>query len=264
MRQGFDNETYIKRQSEQIRKRIGEFGGKLYLEFGGKLFDDYHASRVLPGFAPDVKLQMLRTMRDQAEIVVAINAGDIAKNKLRGDLGIPYDADVLRLIDAFRDFGLYVGSVVMTRFEGQPAAVSFEQKLRKLGLPVFRHYSIENYPYDIERIVSDEGYGRNEYIETTRPLVVVTAPGPGSGKMATCLSQLYHEHLRGVTAGTWAPAPKLPASPPSPTASTACTSPATPFWAPIAGFTRTSPSVKSASKRPPSATIASSAQAPWW
>ena len=201
MRQGFDNETYIKRQSEQIRKRIGEFGGKLYLEFGGKLFDDYHASRVLPGFAPDVKLQMLRTMRDQAEIVVAINAGDIAKNKLRGDLGIPYDADVLRLIDALRDFGLYVGSVVMTRFEGQPAAVSFEQKLRKLGLPVFRHYSIENYPYDIERIVSDEGYGRNEYIETTRPLVVVTAPGPGSGKMATCLSQLYHEHLRGVTAG---------------------------------------------------------------
>ena len=201
MKQGFDNETYIKKQSEQIRKRIGEFGGKLYLDFGGKLFDDYHASRVLPGFAPDVKLQMLRTMREQAEIVIAINAGDIAKNKLRGDLGIPYDADVLRLIDAFRDFGLYVGSVVMTQFQGQPAAVAFEQKLRRLGLPVFRHYVIDNYPYDIERIVSEEGYGRNEYIETTRPLVVVTAPGPGSGKMATCLSQLYHEHLRGVTAG---------------------------------------------------------------
>lgn len=201
MKQGFDNEAYIKRQSEQIKKRIGEFGGKLYLEFGGKLFDDYHASRVLPGFAPDAKIQMLGSMRDQAEIVIAINASDIAKNKIRGDLGIPYDVDVLRLIDAFREFGLYVGSVVMTRFDGQPAAVAFQQKLNKLGLPVFLHYTIEGYPYDVRRIVSEEGYGKNQYIETTRPLVVVTAPGPGSGKMATCLSQLYHEHLRGVTAG---------------------------------------------------------------
>ncbi len=201
MKLGFDNDAYIKRQSEQIKKRIGEFGGKLYLEFGGKLFDDYHASRVLPGFAPDVKVQMLRSMSEQAEIVVAINAGDIAKNKIRGDLGIPYDVDVLRLIDAFRDFGLYVGSVVMTQFEEQPAAVAFEERLARLGLPVFRHYRIEGYPYDVRRIVSEEGYGRNQYVKTTRPLVVVTAPGPGSGKMATCLSQLYHEHLRGVTAG---------------------------------------------------------------
>ncbi len=201
MKTGFDNNAYVQRQSEQIKKRIGEFGGKLYLEFGGKLFDDFHASRVLPGFAPDAKIQMLRMLKEQAEIVIAIHAGDIEKNKIRGDLGITYDVDVLRLIDAFREFGLYVGSVVMTRYEKQPAAAAFKQKLEKLGLPVFLHYPIEGYPYDVKHIVSQDGYGRNQFIETSRPLIVVTAPGPGSGKMAVCLSQLYHEHLRGVTAG---------------------------------------------------------------
>ena len=198
---GFDNEKYLKTQSEHIRSRISQFGGKLYLEFGGKLFDDYHASRVLPGFHPDSKITMLKELRDQAEIVIVINAGDIEKNKVRGDLGITYDADLLRLVDAFREEGLMVGSVVLTRFKEQPAAIAYEKKLKALGLRVYRHYPIEGYPANIPLIVSDEGYGRNEYIETSRPLVVVTAPGPGSGKMATCLSQLYHEHKRGVDAG---------------------------------------------------------------
>ncbi|MBR2927191.1 MAG: DUF1846 domain-containing protein [Clostridia bacterium] len=198
---GFDNEKYIALQSERIRERIDQFGGKLYLEFGGKLFDDYHASRVLPGFAPDSKIRMLIQLKDQAEIVLAINANDIEKNKVRGDLGITYDLDTLRLIDAFRNFGLYVGSVVLTRWQDQPAAVKFQKRLESLGVKVYRHYPIEGYPSDIDRIVSDEGYGKNDYIETTRSLVVITAPGPGSGKMATCLSQLYHDNLRGRRSG---------------------------------------------------------------
>ena len=198
---GFDNEQYSKTQSAYIRERIAQFGGKLYLEFGGKLFDDYHASRVLPGFLPDSKITMLKELRDQVEIVLVINAADIEKNKVRGDLGITYDMDVLRLADAFTNQGLFVGSVVLTRFAEQPAAIAYEKKLAALGMKVYRHYSIEGYPANIPLIVSDEGYGRNDYIETTRPLVVVTAPGPGSGKMATCLSQLYHEHKRGVDAG---------------------------------------------------------------
>ena len=198
---GFDNEKYLKTQSEQIRHRIAQFGGKLYLEFGGKLFDDYHASRVLPGFAPDSKMRMLQQLKDDVEIVIAINAADIEKNKIRGDLGITYDADVLRLIDTFRELQLYVGSVVLTRYSGQAAADAFLKRLEKLGVRCFKHYTIAGYPSDVQHIVSDEGFGKNEYIETTRPLVVVTAPGPGSGKMATCLSQLYHEHKRGVTAG---------------------------------------------------------------
>lgn len=198
---GFDNDKYLTMQSEQIRSRIDEFGGKLYLEFGGKLFDDYHASRVLPGFKPDSKINMLVQLKDQAEIIIAINASDIEKNKVRGDLGITYDLDVLRLIDAFRGFGLYVGSVVLTRYSAQPAAEAFQQRLEALGLTVYRHYPIKGYPSDVSTIVSDQGYGQNEYIETTRSLVVVTAPGPGSGKMATCLSQLYHEHKRGIQAG---------------------------------------------------------------
>ena len=173
----------------------------LYLEFGGKLFDDYHASRVLPGFAPDAKLRMLMQLSDQAEIVMAISASDIEKNKIRGDLGITYDSDVLRLIDEFRGRGLYVGSVVITQYSGQHSADAFKKRLQKLGIPVYIHYTIPGYPHNVPLIVSDEGYGKNEYIETTRPLVVVTAPGPGSGKMATCLSQLYHEHKRGVNAG---------------------------------------------------------------
>jgi len=198
---GFDNEAYLQRQSEQIGKRISEFGGKLYLEFGGKLFDDYHASRVLPGFQPDSKLQMLLKLRDQAEIVIVINSDHIENNKIRGDIGITYDADVLRLIDAFRGIGLYVGSVCITHFRGQAGAATFKKKLESCGLKVFIHYPIEGYPYDVKYIVSDDGFGKNEYIETTRPLVVITAPGPGSGKMATCLSQLYHENMRGIKAG---------------------------------------------------------------
>ncbi len=198
---GFDNEKYLHMQSQHIRERIAQFGGKLYLEFGGKLFDDYHASRVLPGFEPDSKLKMLLQLKDSVEIVMAINAADIEKNKLRSDLGITYDIDVIRLIDCFRSIGLYVGSVVMTRFDGQATAVAFQKRLEALGVKVYRHYSIEGYPSDIAKIVSDDGYGKNEYIETTRDLVVITAPGPGSGKMATCLSQLYHEHKRGVQAG---------------------------------------------------------------
>ena len=198
---GFDNEKYLSLQSKHIKERIKQFGGKLYLEFGGKLFDDYHASRVLPGFAPDSKLQMLLQLKDEAEVVIAINAADIEKNKVRGDLGITYDLDVMRLIDAFRAVGLYVGSVVLTRYESQPSAVKFIQKLESLGVKVYRHYSIEGYPYNIEGIVSECGYGRNEYIETARELVIVTAPGPGSGKMAVCMSQLYHDNLRGIKAG---------------------------------------------------------------
>ncbi len=198
---GFDNNKYLHLQSEHIGKRIAKFGGKLYLEFGGKLFDDYHASRVLPGFEPDSKLKMLLQLKDKVEIVIAINSEDIAKNKLRGDLGITYDLDVIRLIDCFRTIGLYVGSIVMTRFTGQPMAVAFQKRLESLGVRVYRHYPIDGYPSDIAHIVSDDGYGKNEYIETSRELVVVTAPGPGSGKMATCLSQLYHDHKRGIQAG---------------------------------------------------------------
>ena len=198
---GFDNEKYLKMQSELIRERIETFGGKLYLEFGGKLFDDYHASRVLPGFQPDSKINMLLQLNDQAEIVIVLSSGDIEKNKMRGDLGITYDLDVLRLIDAFRGKGLYVGSVVLTQYQGQPAANAFQTRLEALGIKVYRHFPIPGYPSDIATIVSDEGYGKNEYIETSHSLVVLTAPGPGSGKMATCLSQLYHEHKRGVKAG---------------------------------------------------------------
>lgn len=198
---GFDNDLYIRKQSEQIAKRIHEFGGKLYLEFGGKLFDDYHASRVLPGFQPDSKLRMLKALANDVEIVIVINAGDIENRKMRRDLGITYDADVLRLIDAFRAFGLFVGSVVISQFTGQPAAMAFKEKLEKLGIKVYIHYVIEGYPFNVPLIVSKDGYGKNEYVETTHPLVVVTAPGPGSGKIATCLSQLYHENLRGIKAG---------------------------------------------------------------
>ena len=201
MRIGFDNDKYISLQAEKIRKRIGQFGGKLYLEFGGKLFDDYHASRVLPGFAPDSKIRMLKSLKDDVEVIIAINANDIEKNKARGDLGITYDEDVLRLADVFRSNGLAVAAVVLTQFAGQPAAEAFRRRLAMLGIACKLHYPIEGYPHDIDLIVSEEGYGRNEFVETTRPLVVVTAPGPGSGKLATCLSQLYHEHKRGVAAG---------------------------------------------------------------
>ncbi len=201
MRTGFDNDRYIELQARHIRERIAQFGGKLYLEFGGKLFDDYHAARVLPGFEPDAKIRMLRSMVDDVEILLAINANDIEKSKRRGDLGITYDEDVLRLMDAFRGMGFYVGGVVVTRYTGQPGADAFCRRLDALGVRRYRHYPIAGYPYDVERIVSDEGFGKNDYVETTRPLVVVTAPGPGSGKMATCLSQLYHEFKRGVAAG---------------------------------------------------------------
>lgn len=201
MRVGFDNEKYLKMQSEHIMERINKFGDKLYLEFGGKLFDDYHASRVLPGFEPDSKLRMLMKLSDRAEIVIVINAADIEKNKIRGDLGITYDEDVQRLMREFESRGLYVGSVVLTHYAGQMRAAEFKEKLEKKNVKVYLHYTIEGYPSNIPLIVSDEGYGRNEYIETTRPLVVVTAPGPGSGKMATCLSQLYHDNKRGIKAG---------------------------------------------------------------
>ena len=201
MKLGFDNEKYLKLQAEHIRERRAQFGGKLYLEFGGKLFDDYHASRVLPGFQPDSKIRMLATMRDEVEIVIAICAGDIEKNKVRGDLGISYDDDVLRLIDVFRELGFYVGSVVITQYAGQAAADSFIKRLTNLGVRCYKHYPIAGYPSNVSHIVSDEGLGRNDYIETSRSVVVVTAPGPGSGKMATCLSQLYHENKRGIRAG---------------------------------------------------------------
>lgn len=199
---GFDSEKYLSLQSEKILKRIEEFGGKLYLEFGGKLFDDFHASRVLPGFAPDNKIVMLQQLKDRAEIIIVINAIDIIKNKLRSDLGITYDADVLRLIDNFRSKGLYVGSVVINQFsDDNSPAMCFQQKLEKLNLKVYKHYTIKGYPNNISYIVSDDGYGKNQYVETSRELVVVTAPGPGSGKMAVCLSQLYHEYKRGIRAG---------------------------------------------------------------
>jgi len=201
MRTGFDNEKYLKMQSEHIKERIGHFGDKLYLEFGGKLFDDFHAARVLPGFAPDSKLRMLMQLSDYAEIVIVISALDIEKNKIRGDLGITYDVDVLRLRDEFQQKGLYVGSVVITNYSGQNSADQFKAKLEKKGICVYLHYTIEGYPSNIPLIVSENGYGKNDYIQTSRPLVVVTAPGPGSGKMATCLSQLYHDNLRGIKAG---------------------------------------------------------------
>ncbi len=198
---GFDNDKYLHMQSECIQERIAQFGGKLYLEFGGKLFDDFHASRVLPGFQPDSKIRMLYELKDQAEMVIVISADAIEKNKRRGDLGITYDSDCLRLIDAFRAKGLFVGSICITQFAEQPAAISFQKRLEKLGMKVYRHYLIPDYPANIPLIVSDDGYGRNEFIQTERSLVVVTAPGPGSGKMAVCLSQLYHEYKRGQKAG---------------------------------------------------------------
>ena len=201
MRVGFDNEKYIQMQAEHIRSRIDQFGGKLYLEFGGKLFDDYHAARVLPGFEPDSKIRMLKQLADDVEIIVAISANDIEKSKVRGDLGITYDEDTLRLLDIFRSMGFATSGVVITHYANQPSAVAFRHRLDALGIKSYLHYPIPGYPYDLPRIVSDEGYGKNEYVETTHPLVVVTAPGPGSGKMATCLSQLYHEHERGVEAG---------------------------------------------------------------
>lgn len=201
MKIGFDNEKYLQMQSSHIRERINQFDNKLYLEFGGKLFDDYHASRVLPGFQPDSKLHLLKELSDTAEIVIVISAADIEANKIRGDLGITYDTDVLRLKDEFEANGLFVGSVVITQYSGQNSADLFKGRLEKLGIKVYIHYVIEGYPSNIPLIVSDEGYGRNEYIETSRPLVVITAPGPGSGKMATCLSQLYHEYKHGVKAG---------------------------------------------------------------
>ncbi|MBQ9130016.1 MAG: DUF1846 domain-containing protein, partial [Clostridia bacterium] len=201
MRIGFDNEKYLSLQSDCIRQRIEQFGGKLYLELGGKLFDDYHASRVLPGFEPDSKIRMFSQLKDDVEIIISINAADIEKNKKRGDLGITYDDDVLRLTDAFRALGFLVGSVCITQYTGQPGADAFIRRLQSLGIKSYLHYSIEGYPYNVKKIVSEEGYGKNEYIETSRPLVLVTAPGPGSGKMATCLSQLYHEHKRGQKAG---------------------------------------------------------------
>lgn len=198
---GFDNEKYLKMQSEHIRQRISQFGGKLYLEFGGKLFDDYHASRVLPGFKPDSKLQMLLELKEDAEIVIVINSDDIEKNKIRGDLGITYDTDVIRLLNVFRKIGLYVSTVVLTRYDDQPTADAFQSRLGSLGVKVCHHYTISGYPSNLKKIISEEGYGKNDYIETSRKLVVVTAPGPGSGKMAVCLSQLYHEHKRGINAG---------------------------------------------------------------
>ena len=201
MEKGFDNKKYLEMQSAKILERIKMFGDKLYLEFGGKLFDDYHASRVLPGFEPDSKIKMLSQLKDKAEMLIVINANDIEKNKQRSDLGITYDLDVLRLIDIFVNEGFYVGSVVLTRFAEQPSAVAFQKRLEMRGVKVYRHYPIEGYPSEVEKIVSEKGYGKNEYVVTTRPLVVVTAPGPGSGKMATCLSQLYHENKRGVKAG---------------------------------------------------------------
>ena len=201
MKIGFDNKKYLEMQSAKILERISMFGDKLYLEFGGKLFDDYHASRVLPGFLPDSKIKMLSQLKDKAEILIAINANDIEKNKTRSDLGITYDTEVIRLIDIFRSRGFYVGSVVLTRFAEQPSASAFKKRLENLGIKVYRHYPIEGYPSEVEKIVSEEGYGKNEYVVTTRPLVVVTAPGPGSGKMATCLSQLYHENKHGIKAG---------------------------------------------------------------
>ena len=201
MKYGFDNDKYLRIQSEHIRERISQFGNKLYLELGGKLFDDFHASRVLPGFQPDSKLRMLAQLADKAEIVIVISAKDIEQNKVRSDLGITYDVDVLRLREAFRDRGFLVSSVVITHYNGQTSADAFRRKLERMGIDTYCHYTIEGYPTNVDLIDSDEGFGRNDYIRTTRPLVIVTAPGPGSGKMAVCLSQLYNEHKRGVEAG---------------------------------------------------------------
>ena len=201
MRLGFDNRKYLSMQSDCIRERINQFGGKLYLELGGKLFDDYHASRVLPGFEPDSKIRMLTNLKDELEVIIAINAGDIEKNKKRGDLGITYDDEVLRLIDAFRALGFMVGSVCITRYTGQSGVDAFIRRLNSLGIKSYRHFNIEGYPYNVKKIVSEDGFGQNEYIETTRPLVLVTAPGPGSGEMAICLSQLYHDNKHGIKAG---------------------------------------------------------------
>ncbi|WP_100065910.1 DUF1846 domain-containing protein [Miniphocaeibacter massiliensis] len=201
MKIGFDNQKYLELQSSHIRKRINQFDNKLYLEFGGKLFDDYHASRVLPGFEPDSKLKLLKELSKEIEIIITINASDIEKNKIRGDLGITYDVDVLRLIDSFQENGLYVGSVVITQYTGQPSADLFKNHLKNLGIKSYTHYIIEGYPANVQSIISEVGFGKNEFIETIKPLVVLTAPGPGSGKMATCLSQLYHENKRGIRAG---------------------------------------------------------------
>ena len=198
---GFDNNKYIELQSQKILERISSFGGKLYLEFGGKLFDDFHAARVLPGFCPDSKIKMLLNMKNDAEMIIVVSATSIEQNKMRGDLGITYDMDTLRLIDAFTEIGMYVGGVVITQYSNQPAADTFIKRLENLGVKVYKHYPIDGYPTNVRKIVSDEGYGKNDYIETTKPLVVVTAPGPGSGKMATCMSQLYHDHKRGIKAG---------------------------------------------------------------
>ena len=201
MKIAFNNEKYLQLQSENILNRVENFGNKLYLEFGGKLFDDYHASRVLPGFMPDTKLKMLLTIKEQVEVVIVISASDIQKNKIRSDIGINYESEVLRLIDAFRESGLYVGSVCISKYQSVPQVDSFNQKLNNLGIKTYLHYEIKGYPHDVNNIISDNGFGKNDYIETTRPVVVVTAPGPGSGKMATCLSQLYHENKRGIKAG---------------------------------------------------------------
>ena len=201
MKLAFDNDKYLKLQSENIIKRVSKFSGKLYLEFGGKLFDDYHASRVLPGFLPDSKLRMLLTIKDRVEVVIVINAIDIQNNKVRADLNITYENDVLRLIDAFEASGLYVGSVCITRFQRTPSVISFRKKLTNLGIKTYLNYDIEGYPHNVAKIISEDGFGKNEYIKTDREIVVVTAPGPGSGKMATCMSQLYHENKRGIKAG---------------------------------------------------------------
>ena len=201
MKIGFDNELYLKLQSDNILKRMEKFGEKLYIEFGGKLFDDYHASRVLPGFQPDSKLKMLLRIKEKVEIIIVINANDIQKNKIRNDIGINYEKEVLRLIDAFNDFGLTVGSVCITHYKSIPQVDSYIDKLNHLGITTYKHYEIEGYPHDITKIISEEGFGKNDYIKTTHPVVVVTAPGPGSGKMATCLSQLYHENKNGIKAG---------------------------------------------------------------
>lgn len=197
----FDNKKYLTLQSKEILDRVSKFDSKLYLEFGGKLFDDYHASRVLPGFEPDTKLQMLLKLKSKVEVVIVINAHDIQKNKIRKDLGITYESDVLRLIDAFREAGLFVGSVCITQYQDSPQVITFKNKLNNLGINTYLHYEINGYPHNVETIISDDGFGKNEYIETSRPIVVITAPGPGSGKMATCLSQLYHENKRGIKAG---------------------------------------------------------------
>ena len=201
MKIAFDNQKYLRLQSEQILNRVSQFDDKLYLEFGGKLFDDYHASRVLPGFEPDSKLKMLLTLKDKVEVVIVINSFDIQKNKIRSDLNINYESEVLRLIDAFRAAGLFVGSVCIAQYQAIPQVIAFKQKLNNLGIKTYIHYHIDGYPHDVNKIISEDGFGKNEYIETERPLVVVTAPGPGSGKMATCLSQLYHENKRGIKAG---------------------------------------------------------------